>query len=81
MYIYICIYIYIYREAWGLIIMIIGDARGRVKVVANPGNRDRVRGVSSVACRASVARDRWHRAWRAIDGTVRGATDGTVDKT
>ena len=26
-----------------IIMMIIGDARGRVKVVANPGNRDRVR--------------------------------------
>ena len=47
-----------------LMIIIIGDARGRErdKVIANPGNRDRVRGVSSVC-----------RPWRAIDGTVRGA--------
>ena len=56
-----------------IIIIVIGDARGRVKVVANPGNRDRV---CSPWC--VVARDRWHRAWRAIDGTVRGAIDGTV---
>ena len=62
-----------------ILIIMIGDARGRErdKVAANPGNRDRVwlpwRVV--VACRGAwgVAHDPWHRAWRAIDGTVRGA--------
>ena len=43
------------------------------KVVANPGNRDRVRRPWGV--RACVARDRWHRAWR--DRWLRGcASDG-----
>ena len=55
--------------------MIIGDARGRrqkkTKVVANPGNRDRVR--------PWRVRGVWRACpWRPIDGTVRGAIDGTV---
>ena len=63
-----------------------GGERERDKVVAKPENRDRVRGSWRVVRGArlmapSMARDRWHRPWRAIDDTVRGAIDGTVDNT
>ena len=48
----------------------INGAGGSVTVVANPWVRRFP--VSGVRCPMSVGRDRWHRAWPAIDGTVRG---------
>ena len=51
----------------------INGAGGSVTVVANPWVRRfpvSVRGPRSMA--PCVPRDRWHRAWPAIDGTVRG---------
>ena len=42
-----------------IITIIIGDVRGKVKVVANPGNRDRVRGTWHVVRR---------RPWRVARG-------------
>ena len=72
-----------------LLIIIIGDARGRER--ERRGSRQILEtAIASVACLGAwrvacrgvsswrLARDRWHRAWRAIDGTVRGAIDGTV---
>ena len=48
----------------------INGAGGSVTVVANPWVRRFP--VSVRFCCPCVARDRWHRAWPAIDGTVRG---------